>query len=384
MYPNACDFEGYIQKSSLERLHRLRHALTENRSISHYAALSDCEVQSVLQSVDAALGLLGPKHRKQHRRRRAKKASLPLEMLWRLDSALFGDESRWPRRPYCTNDLAAGLRIRSLRQAITMTHIQCNRPNQCAWIIFDIDRPDAENAWRQAGLSEPTWTAVNNENGHAHAVYGLRVPVLMGGLGVRNSPVRYLASVEAMMREKLKADQSYSGLITKNPMHTKWRVLHGPQLTYDLSELAVNLPGIEKYKPKRRDLEVGVGRNVTLFDRLRKWAYREIRPFWGQGLGGWNQWLSLCNNRAVVLNFDFSSPLGGKEVWHLARSVAKYVWKYTTKEGFSEWQAVQGTKGGKASGLVRRMNSVTAAAPWKTEGISRSTWYRRKQWGNRS
>ena len=377
-YSVVRSFAERVEKSDFKSLHQLRDALTKNRSMSYYVAWSDAEVQSALQLVDAALLVLEPK-RRQQQRPQAKKEPLPLDLSWCLDADLFADLSRWPKRPYCTNAFEAGLRIRPLRQAIKMTHIQCNRPNQCAWMVFDVDRPDAENAWRQAGLLEPTWTAINEKNGHAHMAYGLRVPVLVGGLGAKDAPMRYLASIEALMRDKLGADQGYSGLMTKNPTHGDWRVLRGPRLGYDLADLAEAMPGIRQYIPRKRQIDdVGVGRHVSLYDKLRWWAYRAIRPHWGGGLGGWNAWLSECNSRALVMNCDFAVPLGGKEVWHLARSVAKFTWAKTTKEGFSAWQAVQGAKGGKASGVVRKVNSVTEAAPWAMEGVSRATWYRRQ------
>lgn len=376
-YTAARPFAERIEKSDSNSLRQLRQALTENLAMSHYAGLPKHEVQNMRQAVEAALLLLEPKPKKC--RKRVKKDPVKLDLSAINESDLFADLNRWPKKPYCTNNLSAGLRIRPLKQAVTMTHIQCNRPHQCAWVIFDIDRPDAENAWRVAGLLEPTWIAVNPANGHAHAAYGLRVPVMTGGLGARDAPMRYLASIESMMCDKLTADIGYAGTITKNPTHSDWRVLRGPRLTYDMSELAANLPGIEKYRPKRRVVDlVGVGRNVALFDRLRKWAYPSIRPFWGGGLKGWNGWLSMCNSRALVMNCDFAQPLGGKEIWHLARSVAKWTWQHTTQTGFSDWQAAQGRKGGKASGAVRRVNSVTEAAPWAITGVSRATWYRRQ------
>jgi len=185
-------------------------------------------------------------------------------------------------------------------------------------------------------------------------VYGITAPVLVDGLGARDAPLRYLCAVESMMRERLQADPGYSGLITKNPAHPLWRTLRGPRLAYDLCELAEYLPGIEKYRPKRRaPEEVGLGRNVALFDLTRKWAYKAIRSYWGGGLDGWNRWLSVANSRSLVYNGDFKQPLGGREVWHIARSVAKWTWRNTTAEGFSAWQTKTGAKGGVASGKVR-------------------------------
>ena len=52
-------------------------------------------------------------------------------------------------------------------------------------------------------------------NGHAHLVYGLRVPVLTSSMEARQAPLRYLNAVEAAFRAKLDSDDGYSGLITK-------------------------------------------------------------------------------------------------------------------------------------------------------------------------
>ncbi|NML19175.1 replication initiation protein [Azohydromonas caseinilytica] len=271
---------------------------------------------------------------------------------------LFADIGRWPRRPYCSDDLASGLRIRSLASALTKAYIQANPPHLRVWALFDIDRPGAACAWEDAYLPPPTWTSINRTNGHAHSVWGLRVPVLTDGLGARDAPLRYLCSIESLMAERLEADPGFGGLITKNPAHPLWMTLKGPRLAYDLIELAEYLPGLEKHRPKRRAPEqIGLGRNVALFDRVRHWAYRAIRPYWGTGLQGWNAWLSQCNSRALTYNADFLTPLGGREVWHIARSVAKWTWKHTTAEGFSSWQARAGQKAGIASGKVRRQAS---------------------------
>ena len=242
---------------------------------------------------------------------------------------LFADTSRWPRRPYCTDDLATGLRVRSLRQAIEKSYIQANPPHLRVWSIYDVDRPGAALAWEAANLLPPSWSTVNRENAHAHLVYGISAPVLVDGLGARDAPMRYLCAVESMMREKLQADSGYSGLITKNPAHPLWRTLYGPCLAYDLAELAEYLPDIEKYRPKRRKPEeIGIGRNVALFDTLRKWAYGHVREYKGGGLAGWNAWMSLTNSTALVRNAEFINPMDGREVWHIARSVAKWTYRH--------------------------------------------------------
>ncbi|MEN9492205.1 MAG: hypothetical protein RJA63_2654 [Pseudomonadota bacterium] len=191
---------------------------------------------------------------------------------------------------------------------------------------------------------------MNRQNAHAHLVYGITAPVLVEGLGARDAPLRYLCAVEALTREKLQADAGYSGLITKNPTHPLWRTLYGPCLAYDLAELAEYLPDLERYRPRRRrPEEVGIGRNVALFDTLRQWAYRQVRAYQGGGLAGWNAWLSLVNSTALLRNADFLQPLDGREVWHVAKSVAKWTYRHFDVEAsdkrFSQLQAHRARQG---------------------------------------
>lgn len=287
---------------------------------------------------------------------------------------LFADANRWPKRPYCTDDLASGLHIRSLPHALKRVYIQANPPHLRVWLILDCDYPGAGLAWEAANLPPPSFTTVNRQNAHAHIVYGLSAPVLVDGLGARDAPMRYLAAVEGAMRVALRGDPGFSGLITKNPAHPLWKTLVGPCLGYDMGELAEYLPDLGKHAPRRRADQAGLGRNCSLFDQLRRWAYAGVRQYWGGGLQGWNAWMSACNTRALVYNGDFRYPLDGREVWWVAKSVAKYTWQRFSPEGFSQWQAAQGRK----SGAVRRVGSITEAKPWEAEGISRATWYRRK------
>ncbi len=220
------------------------------------------------------------------------------------------DPGRWPRRPYCADDLSAGLRIRSFKQAITKPYIQANPPHLRVWSIYDVDRAGGALAWEDAGLPPPSWAAANRENAHAHLVWGLTAPVLVDSPDMRQAPLRYLCGVEAAFRERLQADQGYSGLITKNPAHPLWRTLRGPQLAYELGELAewVDLP---KHLPKRKPEEIGLGRNVTVFDWLRQHAYRHIRHYKGD-VRNFVLWQSHLNAKTLERNGDLLTPMDGR------------------------------------------------------------------------
>ena len=102
---------------------------------------------------------------------------------------LFSEE-RLPHKPYCSNGLEYGVKIRSLRHALSMPYIQVNPPHLCCWMLFDIDREQGGSAWIDAGLPMPYWTAQNVVNGHAHTAWGLSAPVLKGD-SARNAPMPY-------------------------------------------------------------------------------------------------------------------------------------------------------------------------------------------------
>ena len=260
------------------------------------------------------------------------------------DPELF-DPARWPKRPYCTDDLESGLRIRSLKQALTKVYIQANPPWMRVWSIYDIDRPGAALAWEMAGLPAPSWFSVNTQNAHAHLVYGLAAPVLTASMEARQAPLRYLNAVEAAFRAKLGADDGYSGLITKNPAHPLWRSCRGPELNYELGTLAEYVD-LSKFKarPGVKVSEIGLGRNVTTFDFARLWAYRQVRPYKTQQ-GGYVHWLAAVYAQCLARNGDFSKPMDSREVYHIAKSVGKWTWGRfdvaASDARFSKLQAVR-------------------------------------------
>ena len=287
-----------------------------------------------------------------------------------VSSALL-DLEQLPYRPYCSDDLGFGLKIRARDTALKKRLIQLNPPGKIAFLVFDVDRPGAAFAWEDANLPPPAWAATNPENGHAHLSYRLAAPVCTSPSS-RNHPVRYLSMIERTMGERLGADRGYSGLITKNPFHPAWKVWEGPVRSYSLGDLSEYLPGIEKKKPAataaNNDL-YSLGRNCELFDNLRHWAYGEISFY-----DNLEAWASACSSKARAAFNSFVTPLDEREVEGIAKSVGKWVWMHRnefaghTKE-FIELQALRGRLGGRPS----------LGEPWKKLGISRRTWFRQQQ-----
>jgi hypothetical protein len=261
---------------------------------------------------------------------------------------LFADTSRWPRKPYCSDDKTASS-IRTLQHALKRPYIQANPPHMRIWTIYDIDRPAAALAWDDANLPPPTWAAVDRQSTRGHLVWGLSVPVLVDSPDMRQRPLRYLCAVEEGLRVKLQADRGYSGLMTKNPGHELWRVLRGPRMAYELAELAeyVDLP---KFISTRKPEEIGLGRNVNVFESLRQYAYRHIRHYKGD-VRNFVLWQAHLNTKALERNGDLLYPLAGNEVWHIAKSVSKWTWNRFDLEAsdarFSKLQAFRAAQGNK-------------------------------------
>lgn len=282
-----------------------------------------------------------------------------------------------PAKPYCSDDLSYGLRIRSKDVAVRCRYVQPNHPAAVGWLVFDIDRTWACYAWEDANLPCPTLAVINPANAHAHLFYGLETPVFNSP--DRTRPLRYAAAIEAAMRAKLRADQSYGRLTAKNPLHESWKVLAWGKL-YDLAGLAshVDLTAV----PKARKEAGGLGRNCRLFDDLSSLSYRWIAEY--RATASLSQWQAFLLGQAEKLNAanNSSNPLHRSETRAIARSVAKWTWTRfdiaASNARFSKLQAHRGRLGGVASGVVRRAGSVTEAKPWEADGISRATWYRRK------
>lgn len=237
-----------------------------------------------------------------------------------------------------------GLQIAQLKQAILSRYIQPNGPTHKYWLVFDVDSPTATLDWDSQGAPAPNIVATNPFNGHAHLFYGLVVPVRTAPDG-NPAPLRYAAAIESALRQLLDADVGYSGLISKNPLHSHWRVSTWEKNLYTLDWLADYLD-LRDHPIKKH--EFGLGRNCELFDSLSRWARRAIR----QGWPSYDQFLRACTDRASGYNAQNfpKNPLPQNEVVHTARSVAKWTHAKITPAGFSEWQSAQGKKGGVAKG----------------------------------
>lgn len=278
-----------------------------------------------------------------------------------------------PYKPYCTDELGYCF-VNPKVIAIKRRYLQHNPPCKIVYLIFDIDQQEhSVLAWQDASLPIPTWTAQNPDNGNAHIGYELKNPVTTTS-AAKQQIIDYLAVIEAGMARKLGADVGYSGLLTKNPCHAYWRTTIWTDEKYELGYLA---DFVELRPLNKKERGQGLGRNCTLFDTVRKWAYKAIRAHRGSSF---DVWYSEVLKQAVNANGAFIEPLPYAEVKATAKSIAKYCWKndpYHYQE-FIDRQRRKGAIGGKKS---KGGGRGSLGEPWKKLGISRRWYFEQKKKG---
>ena len=291
-----------------------------------------------------------------------------------------------PQRPYCTDDTSSGLLIRPQATALAYRHIQYNPPPHVASLVFDLDKPDSYHAWQDAGLPAPHWISVNRTNGHAHIGYMLATPVARTS-AARQKPLRYLAAIEHVLAKRLGADMGYSGLITKNPTHSDWLTVWHQIEPYSLDYLAEFCPDADlaAYSRRSRKEVGGLGRNVTVFDNVREWAYSSVRAYWRpNGYEAWADAVRSACESANAFGREQGGPLPVSEIKATAKSIARWVWRNLTPSTFADYvvrthtteiQAARGAKGGKVSkrptkGGMSKAELLPEVLRLKAEGYS--------------
>lgn len=365
-----------------DRLQILRYALTENRQYSRYCHWTEVETASVLAFIDEHLPVkdrlptwaeqakeqeeflarqAGKTITKQSKKPRGKTfTELPPAVPHELESFA----ASLPYRPYVSNDLEFGLRIVGRGTADLFRYIQPNPPCMRHWVVFDCDYPGALALAKQKKLPLPNLVAVNPENGNSHLFYQLRDAVCTSDMA-RMKPLNMLRRVQYAMTESLGADPSYGGNICKNPLNTHWETQKVHDKAWGLLdfkefiEIPIRLP--------RKSSTVGLGRNCTIFEMVRREAYRCVLTF--RLAGGQEAFTSHIHSLAVMENARFPEPLLANEVRAIAKSIATWVWrKYTgklTDEAFSKRQAARGKLGGLSKGQAnaeKRAQALLMAA----------------------
>ncbi|WP_257282303.1 replication initiation protein [Endozoicomonas sp. ISHI1] len=236
-----------------------------------------------------------------------------------------------PNKPYCTDDKASGLIIRSKNHAFAKSYVQHNTVAMCHWLTFDQDH-DNLTQWEEAKLPQPNLIVRNLGNRKAHVSYAIESVCTSDAAYPK--PMAYAQAIQEAYCDKLKADPGYTGFITKNPLHEDWHLWEIHSKVYKLGELADYVELKRRYWTRKRAANYahyGLGRNCALFHRLRFWAYDWVVYHRDEQGTTYVEWMQIVLVKAEEYN-DFPQSLPYGEIKSTAKSVGKWVWeKYFPK-----------------------------------------------------
>lgn len=222
-----------------------------------------------------------------------------------------------------------GTRFRRKENALSCLYVELNQFYR-KFIALDIDKPGAPHFWEDKNLPPPTFIVINPKNGHCHYLYELNTPVYYTE-AARRSPQKYFENTDIALTNLLGADLGYVGKFTKNPLHPYWYVIHH-NVRYDLEDFAewgINLRG---HKHKQVLKESPEGRNTTLFNTLRLWAYQDVLQ-----QASYDLFQQAVDAKALGINGAFldceKGILPAKEVLSTARSVGTWTWRHKDSIG---------------------------------------------------
>lgn len=196
-------------------------------------------------------------------------------------------------------------------------------------------------------------------------------------------PYQYLRAIEAAYDAHYGCDPHFARHIHRNPLCLVSDAVWLHERPYTLSDLAgpVSLAPVafKRTVGRLERLAEGSGRNCTLFDELRLWAYKQAPSAKAVDYDIWHRQVIT---RAIALN-GFEAPLPAAEIYCVARSVAEFVYyRYESGTGHMELtpeyrakQAEKGRRGGlvsKGGGRPKAINQelLTAVVRLKAEGLT--------------
>jgi hypothetical protein len=135
-----------------------------------------------------------------------------------------------------------------------------------------------------------------------------------------SKPLAYLAAIQRTLPVVLGTDPLYTGLTTKNPLHGNWRVTWWGGRPVTLGELARQCEPLLKRRIKEDSDPEDGSPNPALFNRLRRWAYRELSHYDDFAMYRAAVLMQACHYNAE------GSQLPHAEVENTAKGVARWVW----------------------------------------------------------
>lgn len=206
-------------------------------------------------------------------------------------------------------------------------------------IMLDIDLDQSE--WHikslveeEGKIPEPSFVTINPASEHAQVGY------FIDGFVTSEKAVDFFKHINKGLSILAGGDAAYGAHTMRNPLHEYQRTVWGTDHLYTLNELNAFASKVNKSEYKiSEETEMGQGRNVALFEALRKWGYRARLQY-----NDYGSWVIAATERANELNFSFSQPLRHSEVRAIVASTTKWVWRKFDKETFIKIQKARSAK----------------------------------------
>lgn len=275
-------------------------------------------------------------------------------------------ERNLPYRPYCSDE-KSWLRIRPKSTAIGKKYIQHNPPSLIHWLVYDCDYPNALEHVVSKMLPVPNVIATNPENGNSHLFYKLADPVCTSDVA-RIKPLSLLSKIDYALSKKLNADAGYQGLVCKNILHQYWDVEEVNQSPWKLADF-LNRIEVPKRLPKKAKVQ-GVGRNCTMFENARLWAYSQVLSY--RVAGNKKAFEDAVLRHCEDINEGFATPLLSSEVRGVARNISRWTWKkyigsYKPADEWAVYVAETHTSEKQRARQVKQVETRNAATKKKRE-----------------
>lgn len=280
-----------------------------------------------------------------------------IERLGNLGSLIYDSI---PPRPYVAERKGSTYR-ETKRNAIIKDYpyIQLNPSNRSSVLAFDCDTDIGTLDWSSIPSPNLIIRHKDADNSYkTHLFYVLEKGVPLSDMQTEKQETLYYI-VKKALTTMLKADTAYTGLLAKNPFSYSWIAVTCNAVPYTLRELRLWIDDDKaneilesrriENRTQFRDAFASAGRNCTVFEHLRFWAYTNIHLYHDRGEESFH---AACYEHACMIN-DFASPLPTNELKNISKSVARWTWKHLSS-GKSKENRKQMSELGRKRGLETR------------------------------
>lgn len=260
-----------------------------------------------------------------------KKSYIPFSVFERTEPETAKEiYKRLPRTMLVTNNLESGLHTEPKTTGVRHRYIQINHHNLTKMMVFDVDNSVNLYDWKYLDIPVPNLIIVNPKNQHCHMVYLLNDQnFVCRSEKARLKDILIYQAIYTQLCTKLNADSRYVQKIMKNPFHNSWntQVIHDDTYTFEDFAKYIDFKSLDgnSIRSEKSLLNEGEGRNCTVFERTRYYAYAALKTFnYGFTEEDTQNFYNAVYKYAETVNSEFAVPLGKREIKATVKSITNW------------------------------------------------------------